>query len=753
MARRGTRTRRGRAGRRCPARWSATGVALVAMGAMGIAGAQEAPAAGATTASASAPVPQQVVITATRQVEPVFDVPAAISRVDGDRLRDDRAGTGIADGLGGVAGLLARDRQNYAQDVQLSLRGFGARSSFGIRGVRIYVDGIPGTFPDGQGRISQVELEAVDHVEVLRGPFSALYGNSAGGVVNVFSAAGQSPGDASATVAEGSDGLRRVSVQGGTGFGTRPAGSGAGGGDEVDLALAGTHFTTDGYRDHSAAERSTANALFHVRPTGSDTLSLVLNGLDAPKSQDPLGLSRAQFEADPRAVDPSAIAFDTRKTLAQRQAGATWQHAFGGGLSLDALAYAGWRHTEQFQSIPVASQAAPTSPGGVIDLGTRYRGTDVHGTWAGSLGGGAASMVAGVSVDDMDQRRRGYLNYVPDADGGPPVTGVQGDLRRDEDDLATDTDAYLQAGWRPAADWSLSAGVRHARIRFTSHDHYVVAGNGDDSGGTSYAATLPVAGVMFRATANVHLYATVGRGFETPTFNELAYRPDATPGLNFALRPARSDNREVGLKARDGHGATLDVAVFRTLTRDEIVTLTNVGGRSTYQNAGGTRRDGVEIEAAAPFGAAWQVGASLSLLDARYQQDFITCNTSPCPVSKQKVVPAGNRLPGVPWAMGDVRVDWAPSDGWRAGVQGRVLSSVPVDDANSDDAPSFVTMGVHLDRVLRAGSWRWTPFVRVDNLFDRHYAGSVIVNEGNARFFEPAPGRTFVVGVSAAIGG
>jgi iron complex outermembrane receptor protein len=705
--------------------------------------------------AASAPAvpsatPQRVVVTATRVETPAFDVPASIDRIDGEALTRDRAATGIAEGLAGVPGLLARDRQNFAQDVQLSLRGFGARSSFGIRGVRLYVDGLPATFPDGQGRISQVELGSVDHVEVLRGPFSALYGNSAGGVVQVFSDAGGRPPAGEASVVGGSFGLLRESVQvgGGVASGTSTRSSD----DPVDWSVGATHFHVDGEREHAAADRTLANAKVTLRPVADDTWTLVLNDIHAPLSQDPLGLTREAFDTDPEAADPTALQFDTRKTLDQLQGGVIWDHRFGEPFSLHALAYAGYRRTVQFQAIPVGAQLAPSSPGGVIDLGTHYRGAEAAGTWRGTLAGGAATVVGGVAIDDMDQRRLGYQNFIG-APSDPDALGVQGALRRDEDDLATAVDEYVQATWQVVPRLSVAAGLRHSRVDFDSHDHYIVPGNGDDSGRTTYDATLPVLGVTLRANEHVNVYATAGRGFETPTYNELAYRPDGTPGLNFALRPARSDNYEVGLKARDGAGAEGTIAYFRTLTRDEIVTLTNTGGRSTYQNAGATRRDGIEAEASAPAGPAWRLHGAATVLDARYTRGFVTCNLSPCPVSRQQDVPAGNKLPGVPWLTLDASADWMPSDAWRAGVDARVMSGVFVDDVNSDEAPAFTVVGLHVDRTWRVGGWRWTPFARVDNLFDRRYAGSVIVNEGNGRFFEPAPRRGFVVGLTAAVGG
>ncbi|HEY4956171.1 MAG TPA: TonB-dependent receptor, partial [Caldimonas sp.] len=266
-----------------------------------------------------------VVVTATRTEVAPFDVPASIDRIGGDAIRDGRLQVNISESLGGVPGLLARDRQNYAQDVQISVRGFGARSTFGIRGVRLYVDGIPATLPDGQGQITNVDLGSAERIEVLRGPFSALYGNSAGGVIQVFSEEGSGPPTFATSVAGGSYGTSRVGAKASGAIGT------------FGYVVSGSIFNTDGYRDHSAAERRIANAKLTWRPDDADKWTLVVNSVALPTAFDPLGLTRAQFDTDPRGVDPSATMFDTRKSVDQTQLGLIYERRLDAVNSLRAL--------------------------------------------------------------------------------------------------------------------------------------------------------------------------------------------------------------------------------------------------------------------------------------------------------------------------------------------------------------------------------------------------------------------------------
>lgn len=672
-----------------------------------------------------------VVVTATRIETPAFDVPAAITRIDGDQVRDGRAQVNISESLAAVPGLVARDRQNYAQDVQISVRGFGARSTFGIRGVRLYVDGIPATLPDGQGQITNVELGSVDRIEVLRGPFSALYGNSSGGVLQVFTEEGRGRPRVGFEVSGGSDGLLRVATQA----------SGAEG--SFGYRLGASRFHTDGYRDHSSTTRHLGNAKLTLRPDDEGKLTLVLNSVSLPEAQDPLGLTRAQFEANPRGVDAAALDFNTRKTVDQTQGGLLYERRVDAANKVQATVYLGQRGTEQYQSIPTGPQAGERHPGGLISLERRYDGADLRWSWTAQNLSTPLTVVGGLSIDELAERRKGYRNYIGS------TLGVKGDLKRDENNDVTAADQYVQANWQPAADWTVNAGVRHSRVRFRSTDRYIVGTNPDDSGGAVYSATLPVLGVLYAVNENVHLYATAGRGFETPTLNELSYRANGATGLNFDLQPARSRNLEAGVKWRLAGWGEADLAVFETRTEREIVTETNSGGRATFQNAGKTLRRGAELGWSAQWHDGWRAQLAATALEATYRDAFSTCTATPCSVATQTTIPSGNRIPGIPRSSLYAGVNYSPNEGVRGGVELRHVGSVAVNDTNSDAAEAYTVASAHLGYRLVLQAWDLGSFARVDNLFDKAHIGSVIVNDGNARYFEPAPGRTWLVGVSA----
>ncbi|WP_366514923.1 TonB-dependent receptor family protein [Solimonas terrae] len=671
-----------------------------------------------------------VVVTATRLPESSFEVPASIDVIDGDRFHDDTLAVNLSEGLSGVAGLSARDRQNYAQDTQISVRGFGTRSSFGIRGVRLFTDDIPATQPDGQGQISHFSLASADRVEVLRGPFSALYGNSSGGVIRIFTADGHDPASVYGGFAGGSFDTWRenLGAQGKLGI--------------ADYNLAYSNFQTEGFRDHSAARRRSFNGKLDLQLGDADRLSFVLNDFRSPEALDPLGLTRAQFDASPKQAAPQAEQFNTRKRAEQTQGGITWSHRISDAQSAELIGYYGSRGIVQFLAIPAAAQKSPTHSGGVVDLGTDYGGSEARWQYRGGNAERPWSLVAGLSYDDLRQHRQGYENFV--TDGSDTELGVRGAQRRDEIDTVYSLDQYLQGSWRFAERWDAQLGVRHSHIAFKSDDHYVTSSNPDDSGRTHYDATTPVAGLMYRASEDVHLYAAYGRGFETPTFAELAYRPDGA-GLNFDLDAARSNNAELGAKLRLGKATRAQLAVFDTETRHELIVLSNSGGRTTYGNAGRTRRQGAEAELSSQLAASWRIELAYTLLNARVREDYQACSGMPC-TSLNTTIPAGNRIPGIAESNAYAALRWGGDSGWHAGTDVRYLSRVAVNDGNSESAPSYVIAGLDGGYVFDLPTVRVRTFVNLDNVLNRDYVGSVIVNDGNGRYYEPGPGLSVLAG-------
>ena len=662
----------------------------------------------------------EVVVTGSPTAQRVLDLPFAITAINADALRDAGPMVNLSEALVQVPGLVVNSRNNYSQDLQMSSRGFGARAAFGVRGLRLYTDGIPATMPDGQGQVAHFDLAGAQRIEVLRGPFSVLYGNSSGGVVAVFTqpvTAAQSE----VAVDIGDFGLHQLRL----GM-AAPLGAG------LDLRANLSQFEVDGLRPHSAAERRLANLRLAWRGE-RDSVTLLLNDHQQP-AQDPLGLTPAQFDADARQTTSVADQFNTRKTSHQTQVGVHWRHQFADGSALrdtTLTAYQGWRSVSAWQAIPAATQAAATHGGGMVDFDRVYRGVDAKLGW--QLG--AVDGVLGLSSESQVDDRRGYENFTGTA-AAPTALGVQGRLRRNEENHADSREAYLQAQWAISPAVALTGGARGGQVKLRTDDRYIVLpGNKDDSGALSYRYTNPVLGLRWTVAPGWALHVSAARGFESPTLGELAYQAGGDGGFNTSLKGQTSRQVEVGSKWQRG-GLSAEAVVFSADTENEIGVLSNSGGRSVFQNVGRTQRRGVELALGMKqLLPGLRLQATATWLDASYQDAF---------GSGAAAVTPGNQIAGTNRASGWAEAAWrAPGLPGEWAVEWRGVARTAANDVNTVFAKGYALMHLRWSGKLALGSQDSLELLaRLDNVFDKAHVGSVIVNDGNSRFFEPGTPRS-----------
>jgi iron complex outermembrane receptor protein len=673
-----------------------------------------------------------VIVTGSRVDHDSFDFPAAIDVVDAERIRDTQMRVNASEALAAVPGLVVQNRQNYAQDLQISSRGFGARSAFGVRGVRLIADGIPASMPDGQGQAATFNLDMAERIEVLRGPFSAIYGNHSGGVIQLFTRDGKGRPSVEATVSGGSDGARKIDL------------NAQGEADGIGYVIDTSRFDTDGYRAHSAARRDQGFAKLTARPTDTSRLTITASSLTQADTQDPLGVTWSTFQRDPRAgeIDPRdtetpnrtfAERYNTRKSIEHHQAGVAFEQRFGDDR-LRVMAYAGNRKVIQYQSIPSFVQAGqPTHSGGVIDFDRDFYGADLNWLSVRQLGSGKLSTTVGIEYGRSTDARQGFENFI-----GTQL-GVKGALRRDETDVLSNADPYVQAEWE-GGPWVLTAGLRRSSLKVKVDDRYIANGNNDDSGTVDYSQTTPVLGVLYKVSRGLNVYASAARGFEAPTLNELFYSSGAT-GFNFNLKPARSKHLEIGAKALAGSNTRINAALFQARTDDELVVDISGGGRTSYRNASDTLRQGAEVSLDTTFGGGWSARLALTALRATYETGFETPSGT---------VLAGRRLPGVPGRNIYGELAWKDAaDRFGAALETIASSKVYTEDRNIEAAPGYAIVNARVQARQDVAGWKLKEFVRLNNLFERTYVGSVIVGDTNGRFYEAAPGRQWMAGVSA----
>ncbi len=671
--------------------------------------------------SAKVKVPQLPAVTVTRDVSrSPLDLPFAISNLQPDTIAPGQSHMFVAQTLALLPGVTVADRTNPSQDTRVSIRGFGARSQFGARSIRILRDGMPLTLPDGQTPIDYLDLESVGNVEVLRGSVSALYGNASGGVIDLHSVDPPSVPAAFQVRSWADGGVQRF--------------AGLFGGTVAQTGYEGNigHSEGNGYRSFSHQDLTNAFARA-TTSVGGTNFALIGMGLDMPDAENPGALTRAQVDSSPAQADALSVLKKARKVVHQVQVGLSAQRPFLDGGEFFAQAYGGTRSL--YNPLTFA----------VVDVDRRQSGAAARVTLPWSLGATANRVSVGADAQWVDDLRKNWTNCngVTLANATCPTLGVEeGALSLDQNELVSSFGPYLRdeltAGRLHAA-----LGVRSDEVRFQLKDHFLADGR-DDSGLRVLHAVSPIGGLDFRFSQFHSWYANIGSAFETPTTTELGNQPNGNAGLNLELKPQFSTTYESGVKGILSSGVQYDVALFDTEVRDELIPfeIPNGNGRTYYRNAGRTRRQGAELSLRTDVGPVTLDGAYAY---SRFRfRDF----------SVDSAQYAGNSIPGIPEQQAQAAATWHVRDAFVV-AEGQAKSQVFVNDANAAAAPGFAVFNLRVGATAAFGRPWLSPVIGVQNVFDSHYVGSVAVNAAGptiaaTKFYEPSPGRTWFIGLSAA---
>lgn len=670
----------------------------------------------------------EVVVSVSGQEQSAFDAPAAVQAVDQTVIQNSGPQVNLSESLNRIPGLIVLNRQNYSQDLQLSIRGSGSRASFGIRGSRLIVDGIPATMPDGQGQASTISLPSAKRIEVLRGPLAQMYGNSSSGVIQVFSVEGTETPQLKTSIDVGPNDLQRLGLQA---TGTL---------NGVGYVIDHSDFKTDGYRRHSAATRKHTNTKLTTTVFEDTKLSVVGNFFDMPLSQDPRGLRILQLETDPRQAGADAITFNTGKEVTQNQMGVITETQLSATSDVMLRVYLGER-TLGNRLAPTTPPGTPNRVGNRVEFDRTFQGFGLRHNATHEWGDGALTLSFGVEVEDMKDERKGFLNL---------EGGVKGRLTREEDNIVTSTGVFAQANWLMNEDWSAVLGLRSNEVQFKVKDDFInltndpATNNPDDSGRVTFRSTNPVVGLTRHLSEDANLFFNYGKGFDTPTLTEIAYKSTQTNegGLNLAIKPATSDHFEIGLKSRLGETQRLDVSYFLINTKNEIVVSENAGGRAVFTNATTTQRNGLEVAHSARWSKEISSYLAFTTLNARFKDSF---------ESTSGTIPAGNYIPGTMDKQLFAELVWQPiaAPGFSTSLEWVHQGKIRVNDLNVAATKSASVFNVRLGWNRQYGPWGIKSYLRVENIADKDYVGSVIANDGGSRFYEPAPGRQVGVGLSA----
>lgn len=651
-----------------------------------------------------------VVVTATRVEQDSFDLPMSIDKVEKDTIQNGGVKMTLSESLARIPGITAQNRNQMAQDPQISSRGFGARSSFGVRGIRVYVDGIPLSMPDGIGNPGSVDLGAMSSIEVMRGPFSAMYGNSSGGVIQMFTDKAPATPEVSGDILFGSFNTRRESVQA------------AGTKNGVEYLVNYSDYNSDGFRQQSANDKRQATAKLGIKIAEDTKLTMLTSWFDQ-FAQDPGGLVRAAAFTDPTSVATITSLNKTRVYRSNTQTGFNLEHVINSSNTINLITYAGQRENLQYLGLTTNSPAV----GRASSISRDFYGADLRLTNKGMFLAKPYQLSYGVAAGFMKDARLDRST----SNGEIPTNTT---TSRNETQEANNFDQYVQGLWSYAEKWDLHAGIRNTNLKLSVLDN-LPAVNGNGTGNSKFNKTIPVMGLIFKATPVLNLYANYGKGFETPTLIEVTFNDTSGNGPNLTLKPSTSTNIEIGGKWLPSDQTRLNAAVFNITTENEIV-VKEGGAFTTYQNAGNTTRNGLEISAESKLANNLSIYLAYTLLNAKFDNDS-TFNP-------------GKNIPGTYRSQIYAEAVWKYQPlNFQTALEARYNSKTYINDVNADIAPDYTIYSIRGSFQQQQGNWKFTEYARIDNIFDQSYIGSVRVNDTGSRFFEPAPGRNWIIGVKA----
>jgi iron complex outermembrane receptor protein len=686
----------------------------------------------------------EVVVSASRTEQRSFDSPAAVQRLDREVIQGGGPQVNLSESLARVSGLTILDRENYAQDLQVSIRGFGARASFGIRGIRLLIDGIPASTPDGQGQGSSISLTSMDHIEVLRGPLAQLYGNASGGVIQAFTKAAPAAPELTYQYYVGAYGLHRADYQ----FGDTVDGYG--------LVADYSTFTTDGYRSNSAAERKQFNGKMAFDPNDQTHVNVVFNQFDMPLALDALGLTSRQLAADPSQAGTGATQYSTRKTILQNQLGSSASYRLDADRTVTARAYLGARDNLQYQAATVPASGVFPATAAWTGLNRNYYGVGLQYQQRTQWADTPVEWVGGYEFDRSREFRQAGTT------SAGQKTGV---INRSEDNQSENSDLFAQGNALLSDRVTLTTGLRYSTVRFVSDDYYL--GDGvDGSGNNSFSSVSPVLGMTLHATEALNLYANIGKGFETPTLAEVAYQNGTTVNrpvvgmFNPNLNASSSHHYEIGSKWVPAPNARVDFALYQIDTSDEIVVSISSAGQTSYKNAPGTSRSGWELSGSTQLSPHVTLSGAASQIDARYTQSFVN-QTVTNGVTSYVTVAGGNKMPGIPqtslfselaWSSDDTPArKGAPPMGARLALELVQSGRLFANDLNTESADGHTVVNLSGSQHWALGRGNLALYGRINNASDERYVGSVIVNQSSAQYYEPGLPRNWTLGVSLTV--
>ena len=662
-----------------------------------------------------------VVVSVTRAEQNSFDAPGSIQSVNRNQIENAGAQINISESLATIPGVVSLNRNNFAQDLQVSIRGYGSRAPFGVRGVKLFIDGIPQTLADGQGQTSQFALTSTERIEVLRGPISSLYGNASGGVLQVFTKNPTEVPELSVGTNWGAYGLLHSNVQ----YSEKKS--------NVGIVVDAARFESTGFRSYSEAKRDHLNTKLDFE-TDRGKASLIVNYLDNKLAQDPGSLTQSQYTSNPYQVQTGNKEYGAGKSFTQGIYGINFDGKVNSDFTYNFRTYYGNRHLDN----PTRTSST------YIVLDRDFMGAAASTSIKTFLAGVPVKYTSGIEYDYLFDKRLGYTNQ---------LGGIKGTLNRDEDNIAYNAGAFIQSEWFLSERFTGLLAARYSAVKLQVKDRFLSDASKDGSGSKKYSGFSPVAGLTYHLNNSTNLYAQIGAAYETPTLNEVLYTPTAfnasTNKFYSGISAGKSIQSEIGLKWRYLNQAKLDLAIFHAKTSNDLVPYFLSTSGSTWQNAD-TSRYGLELSGFAIVTPKVIARGALTLINARYDQAISVSSGA---------VSAGSKLPGVPQNQFYVELSWRSVD-WAVkakqtfseiGIEYRSAGKMYADSRNQYSTDGYQLTALRIAQNFVSGPHRLTLLGRMDNLFDHKYVSSVVVDQASSQYFEPGAPRSWLLGIKYSL--
>lgn len=657
---------------------------------------------------------EELIVTSSRVEKSLLELPSAVTIINQNDIQLGRQQLGLDESLNRVPGLFSQNRYNFTQDLRISIRGFGARASFGIRGIKVFVDDIPSTLADGQSGVDDVDLGSVQRIEVIRGPSSSLYGSASGGVISLYTEDGPKTPFAEANITIGGFDQQKYQFKVGGQY------------DRLNYLVNVSYLSMDGFRDHSEVEHTLLNSKFRYDIDDSSSLTMIINAADSPTANDAGAITAADVAADPQQAQPRNLRSNAGEEFDQQKIGFVYRKSFNENHQITLRNYYLWKNFQTF--LPIGTHIPFVADDGVVEFDRFFFGGGAQYTYTGTLFGRPNRFTAGFDIDIQEDDRQRFLNNA----------GVKGALSFDQLEEAESYGFYFRNEFAITDTLEFTFGGRYDMLNFSVDDRFLA--NADQSSKLDFDEFSPTLGLAWNPLPGLHLYSNYATSFETPTFTELA-NPARNSNVDLGgfnnVKAQTADSFEVGIKVSLYDRLLFDVAVYTMQIDDEISNISTTGTRGVFTNAD-TDRNGLEASVVADIFKGLKLTAAYTYSDFKF--DKFTTNTG--------IVLDGNQLPGLPDHQFYAELAYTHDSGLYVVWDILYIDKFFANNANTAINKSSTVANLRAGYRGRIGKWAVSPFVGLNNMFDENYISNVRINGFGGRLFEPAPDFNVYAGLT-----